>query len=127
MLLLVTPDGEVLLVKRPNLGIWGGLWSLPECAVDEDLTEYCQRHWQLTPKTISHWPALRHSFSHFHLTIEPVQLVVEQPANWLMESCQQSWYKLAEPNRLGLAAPVKRLLNQLQRIAQTDQDSLCLI
>ncbi|MFU8798336.1 MAG: A/G-specific adenine glycosylase, partial [Gammaproteobacteria bacterium] len=32
MLLLCNQRGEVLLEKRPPAGIWGGLWSLPECS-----------------------------------------------------------------------------------------------
>jgi A/G-specific adenine glycosylase len=35
MLLLRTMDGEVLLERRPPAGIWGGLWSFPECTVGE--------------------------------------------------------------------------------------------
>ena len=34
--LLIERGGEILFEKRPPLGIWGGLWSLPECALDDD-------------------------------------------------------------------------------------------
>ena len=33
---LIERAGELLFEKRPPLGIWGGLWSLPECALDDD-------------------------------------------------------------------------------------------
>ena len=34
--LLIERGGEILFEKRPPLGIWGGLWSLPEVGVDAD-------------------------------------------------------------------------------------------
>ena len=34
--LVIERGGEILFEKRPPLGIWGGLWSLPECALDDD-------------------------------------------------------------------------------------------
>jgi A/G-specific adenine glycosylase len=35
--LLIERGGEILFEKRPPLGIWGGLWSLPELALDADV------------------------------------------------------------------------------------------
>ena len=32
VLICVRPDGAVLLERRPDAGIWGGLWGLPEIA-----------------------------------------------------------------------------------------------
>ncbi|KAF5271630.1 hypothetical protein FQR65_LT05251 [Abscondita terminalis] len=37
MVILVNEHQEILLEKRPPMGIWGGLWSLPECSVTENL------------------------------------------------------------------------------------------
>ena len=33
--------------KRPPTGIWGGLWSLPELAMDESVDEVIKENWQL--------------------------------------------------------------------------------
>ena len=54
---------EVLLEKRPNSGIWGGLWSLPEAETYADNTEVL--------------PKLSHSFTHFKLHIQPVKIGLE--------------------------------------------------
>ena len=35
--LLIERCGEILFEKRPDVGIWGGLWSLPECALADDV------------------------------------------------------------------------------------------
>ena len=35
--LLIEHGGEILFERRPPLGIWGGLWSLPELPLDADV------------------------------------------------------------------------------------------
>ena len=40
--LLLERHGEVLLERRPNVGIWAGLWSLPELVAGADATEHCR-------------------------------------------------------------------------------------
>ena len=37
MLIVHDPAGRVLLERRPPSGVWGSLWSLPECAGENDL------------------------------------------------------------------------------------------
>ncbi|MBD3609161.1 MAG: A/G-specific adenine glycosylase, partial [Gammaproteobacteria bacterium] len=44
MLILQDAQGHVLLQQRPPSGIWGGLWSLPECPEDIDIL-----HWSQAP------------------------------------------------------------------------------
>ena len=41
--LLLERDGDVLLERRPALGIWGGLWSLPEIPRDTDVRRVRRR------------------------------------------------------------------------------------
>ena len=35
--LLIEHGGEMLFERRPPVGIWGGLWSLPELPLDADV------------------------------------------------------------------------------------------
>ena len=35
--LLIEHGGEILFERRPPVGIWGGLWSLPELPLDADV------------------------------------------------------------------------------------------
>src|SRR5690606_20315521 len=42
MLMLCSDQGEVLLEKRPDSGIWGGLWSLPEFSDPASAEDYCR-------------------------------------------------------------------------------------
>ena len=113
MLMVIGQDNEILLEKRPPTGIWGGLWSLPECAAGEDIVGWCRDRLGCGVHEEARWPPLRHSFSHFHLDIHPVLLRLDGKGTAVMEDGGAVWYNLAAPQTLGLAAPVKRLLNQL--------------
>ena len=113
MLLLCTPTGEVLLEKRPPVGVWGGLWSLPECPPEADLAVWCRAQWGLEVLAMQPWGIVRHTFSHFHLDITPVQVEVGNPSPVIMEAERFVWYNIRQPEKRGLAAPVQRLLNLL--------------
>ena len=113
-MLLVQRDGAVLLMRRPPAGIWGGLWSLHEIGPEADPREWCRERFGTAPKTCVSRPVLRHTFSHFHLDIEPVELMLPTGAvAGIAEGADECWYRTDEPLQLGLAAPVKRLLQTL--------------
>lgn len=111
-MLLVRQDGAVLLERRPPAGLWGGLWGFPEIAADADPDAWCRRRFGTTPRTVQPRPLLRHTFSHFHLDIEPVEIALAGTAAVRDEGVGR-WQPLGETPRLGLAAPVKRLLDSL--------------
>lgn len=113
MLLFCTSDSRVLLEKRPPTGIWGGLWSFPECPMDADLCNWCQQRLQLEPLNIHPLTVQRHSFSHYHLEITPVRISVNNPTSAVMEAERWVWYNTRNPDERGLAAPVQRLLSIL--------------
>jgi len=117
--LLVVRDraGAVLLEKRPPAGIWGGLWSLPECPADRDPADWCRRHFSLEAGPIRELTHRRHGFSHFHLEIVPLEMRVNNPSNSVMDAAAMVWYNLANPDALGLAAPVSRILAELDPIS----------
>jgi A/G-specific adenine glycosylase len=114
-MLLITHNGHVLLEKRPPTGVWGGLWSLPEIPSRTDAADWCRGEFGVAPHIQQRWPRLRHSFSHFRLDIEPLRLEIAAPAR-IGDNADRLWYELNTPLRLGLAAPVKKLLQQLQAL-----------
>lgn len=113
MLLLQNEIGEWLLEKRPNTGIWGGLWLFPQCKKDDDLESWCYQH-DIMFKKQTILTQFRHTFSHYHLDIQPILLEVQTTKNKIMDSTQFIWYNHQQP--IGLAAPVKKLLQQLEDI-----------
>ena len=118
MLLLQNADGEIWLEQRPPQGIWGGLWSLPEISTDTNADDWLDAR-GLKAKHIERWSPLRHTFSHFHLDIQPLHVTLNKRAlNKMHEAIAENsglWYSVAQPQALGLAAPVSKLLKQLRK------------
>ncbi len=110
MPLLSNRDDAILLYRRPSTGLWGGLWSLPELDSLDALPALAQQH-QLALGAQHALADLSHTFSHFQLAIEPWLIRVEQQPSSVAEG-DWLWYNLATPPRLGLAAPVKKLLQR---------------
>ncbi|MES9942740.1 MAG: A/G-specific adenine glycosylase [Candidatus Thiodiazotropha sp. 6PLUC2] len=113
--LLILRDDEVsvLLQQRPPSGIWGGLWSLPECPTEERAEVWCESNLGIYATQLHQLAPRRHSFTHFHLDITPVLLQVEKTRNRIMDEDSMVWYNLSKPEDLGLAAPVSRILQEI--------------
>lgn len=116
MLMLQRNGKEVLLIRRPPTGLWGGLWGFPELARSDpkQLPAWSKRTLGLNIKLRQYWPVVRHTFSHFHLHIHPVTAELAGRPATIMEMANTVWYKLDLPDRRGFAAPVKRLLQKLR-------------
>lgn len=114
VMLLIRDGASVLLQQRPPTGIWGGLWSLPECPADSDPDNWGPAQLGIQIQSGPALDTLSHTFSHFRLQITPIpaRLVGEQAK--IMERPDWLWYNLRQPPALGLAAPVKRLLDTLK-------------
>ncbi len=111
--LIIIHNNKVLLENRPQSGIWGGLWSLPECEQNTQAKEHCERLYSCKIKSIKTLPVTRHTFSHFHLDINPVILNVQRWPTQIKENDPYCWIDANGPIELGLAAPVKQLLQKL--------------
>jgi A/G-specific adenine glycosylase len=107
--------GRVLLERRPPVGIWGGLWSFPECATADEVSAWCRRELGAAPRALRELPEIRHGFTHFRLNILPVLVDpgTEVEAGSVLEGPERLWYKDATPAAVGLAAPVAALLERL--------------
>ncbi len=123
MLIVRNRSGHVLLEKRPDSGIWGGLYSLPEQAVN-DADASTEAGWlahletdlQVDSETLEPMPTIRHSFTHYHLDITPLlapELKLETAGTAVADSDRWLWYPLDHSVEVGLAAPVKKLLTRL--------------
>ncbi|GHC15237.1 A/G-specific adenine glycosylase [Aidingimonas halophila] len=110
MLLLYDDAGCVYLEQRPGAGIWGGLWCFPQF---DDMTSL--EDWLATyspgASVEDIWSVFTHTFSHFRLFITPVP--VHSPHGVAVSDCGGCWYDPVSPPNLGLAAPVKALLETL--------------
>lgn len=114
-------DRLILLSRRPPHGVWGGLWSFPELDPADEVTRWCTAHGLRPTGTAIERPALRHTFTHFRLTITPLEIPVEQSAS-VMDSDRWLWYNVDAPNEVGLAKPVATLLQRAQSTHRTKRN-----
>ncbi len=113
MALLEDAEGRVLLEQRPAAGVWGGLWSLPQHDSEAALREWLSANGN-NPADIETWPVLQHGFTHFQLDITPIRVKLVRAASGAGEGDRQRWVDPAELPELGIAAPVGKLLSQLE-------------
>jgi A/G-specific adenine glycosylase len=100
-------DGDrVLLQRRPSSGIWGGLLALPEGEPEQLALAL-----GLTLLETAPLPELRHTFTHFRLTISPLQCRVSAPM-----ACNEPgmvWLPLTRINDAALPTPIRKILSSL--------------
>ena len=111
-MILVRQNGNVYLERRPPEGIWGGLYSFPELESAHDVAAWCERVFCVKPKSIEPREVLSHSFTHFDLDIYPLHVEVEPIT--VADSDETVWYSPDAAPRIGLAAPVRKLINRLE-------------
>jgi A/G-specific adenine glycosylase len=95
---------KLLLEKRPDQGIWGGLWCFPENTVDQD---------RLKAESGApgvELPQLMHTFTHFRLWIHPQ--LVEVKAEMGSTGKMTAWVAPEEALDLAIPAPVRKLIVQ---------------
>ncbi len=108
--LLALYGSEILLVRRPSTGIWGGLWCLPELSEQED-AKLAARRWGVeSATTCEPLPVIRHAFTHFELEIAPERVLAGKLSPRAAEP-GSLWLPLAELAGVGLPRPIERLLH----------------
>lgn len=96
IMLVYMNANEIMLEKRANAGVWGGLWSFPEVEV--------------APMNAKFLPKLTHGFTHFKLHIQPV-LLLGKPA---VMAPNALWIGLDEATEAAIPTPVRKILIQLK-------------
>jgi A/G-specific adenine glycosylase len=100
----------ILLEQRPPSGIWGGLLCLPELPEGADAANYAKQNFGVLAKQWRELPALRHTFTHFRLTLRPLYAEVKQ-APTAMES-GQCWLAAEAYAGAALPTPIRTLLER---------------
>ena len=131
MLAAVREDGDVLLERRPERGVWGGLWCLPEFESATAAAEYARQALQDAATPPVPLATVEHAFTHFDLVITPllahcsgsvraVPLAVPDDSEGMVlasgrssEPARKLWYRARAPAKLGLPAPIRLLLERL--------------
>lgn len=119
-LIVQAPDSEILLRRRDNQGVWQGLWSFPELNALGEADDWCLNTLGQAPESKTTLPSIRHSFSHYHLEIQPLVASMPRRPGGIADQDGLRWVDPSQPGTLGLAAPVARLLDKLGHSSLTD-------
>jgi A/G-specific adenine glycosylase len=112
MLVAVREDHTVLLERRPETGVWGGLWCLPEFDTLSAARIFAEQSLTRSRGEPQALDLMQHAFTHFDLVISPLLTHCSGPAS-VMDDSQSLWYNSHDPARIGLPAPIKTLLDRL--------------
>jgi A/G-specific adenine glycosylase len=102
LLWAVNAQGQVWLQKRPDKGIWAGLFSLPVFESESDLLAAWPQG--VEPRYIASW---KHVLTHRDLYLHPIQM---QGFEQLPPACEGQWVGSDAWPELGLPAPIRALL-----------------
>jgi A/G-specific adenine glycosylase len=112
--LLWLAQGESLwLVRRPDSGVWAGLWSLPEFD-QSDALQALLKGW---PGKAEPLPVIEHALTHFDWTLQPLRwtlparLPARQREALTLLLPAGRWVARTDALQLGLPAPVRKLLS----------------
>jgi A/G-specific adenine glycosylase len=114
MVIALRSSGEVLLERRPDSGVWGGLWCLPEFTTSSAAGAFIRAALATDGCEPQALGEVEHAFTHFDLTITPL-LVRCAPATHQVGEEMSLWYNIRTPARVGLPAPITSLLSDLAR------------
>lgn len=113
LLIVINKNAEFFLQKRAAVGIWGGLWSVPELESVEQLAQWSLLH-AVTIIRQKKLSQRRHTFTHYHLDYVPLLVYVDNPINNVMEAAGSLWYKHQQTQNIALPAPIKQLFDEIK-------------
>lgn len=112
-MLVIRMGNEVLLEKRPQKGIWAGLWSLPEISMAEIASEVAQEKLGLSVEPDEPLAVINHVFTHYKLDITPQPLIViSTPKNTEMPG--YIWLSIEGAIGAAVPTPVRNILLRLK-------------
>ena len=102
----ISDGARLWLERRPPSGLWGGLLVPPEGEAASVLARL-----GLIDASMRDLQPLRHSFTHFRLTLEPVLCLVS-PSPLASES-GMAWVAISQAARAGVPTPIRKLIEQI--------------
>lgn len=113
LLLAVDPQRRIWLERRPDIGIWAGLYSPPVFGGYEDLRRFAHLRWpSAADAPWQELPAFTHVLTHKDLHLHPVVVPVGAASTAMVaEASQTCWADASGWRELGLPAPIRKLLD----------------
>jgi A/G-specific adenine glycosylase len=100
---LLSDGKRLLLERRPPSGLWGGLLVPPEGEPDQVASRL-----GLQLGSQEKLPALKHTFTHFKLTLEPVVCRIEPHAH--LGEAGLEWVDIDKAADAGVPTPIRKLI-----------------
>jgi A/G-specific adenine glycosylase len=111
VMLLLRHGSDILLEKRPGMGIWGGLWSLPQFD-DEAAAQTWFAQSGMEARSGEKLQPFTHTFTHFKLHITPLKIeLVRKPLR--VEQAGRVWLEVGEALGAAIPTPVRKVLSVL--------------
>ena len=93
--------------QRPPEGIWGGLYSFPE--LNQEELDALAPQLPSPPRALE---TLKHSFTHFHLLIEPMLVEIEAIED-IPRIHHEAWLSEDNSEAFGLCRPAQKIIQTL--------------
>lgn len=100
---------RILLEKRPSSGIWGGLWSLPQCEPVHVPSDIITAQYGYKVVSIKETGGILHRFTHFQLRIRPLWVQLQPYETGVRDSSLQ-WCDRGRVGDYGMPKPVRQLV-----------------
>ena len=113
VMLVLISNNEVMLEKRAPIGIWGGLWSLPEVLEGENAYTTILNSNDIKQNTQDIiLDQLTHTFTHFKLHITP--LLVYSTKSLQVSQSATIWLPIDDAIDAAIPTPIRKILMALK-------------
>ena len=116
LIVALDQSNQLLLVRRPPSGIWGGLWSFPEYPGHIDnVRKWFRQNYALDISVIQTWELFHHDFTHFRLNITPIIVQITDFESYRFRQADIDLVSLDKPLNRGIPVPVLELISRVKR------------
>ena len=113
LVVIIDNEKSILLEKRQERGIWGGLYSFPEIHDGQTCTSWVKEKLGININRIDKLPPIRHSLTHYDLLIKPNKIKLDSRLPETKNDEQLYWHKVPVDNNIGIAKTITSLINNL--------------
>jgi A/G-specific adenine glycosylase len=112
-------QNNFLVVQRPRCEMLAGMWEFPIVKLkdgeklEELNTRYLKKYYNLDVSFKKTWTAIRHSYTHFHLTLYSSLFIAEYPEFQSTFYEEQQWMALEMIKKLPLHKAMWKLLQRI--------------
>ena len=110
----IDKNNNVYLEKRPEKGIWGGLWSFIECDEKKELKKIYESKFSPNKTSIKKYKEIEHSFSHYNLKAH-VFVVTHKRKLTKQTNIESIWTNAKELQSIGTPKPIQKLITEMSQ------------